>query len=133
MENYLQKKHAEHYMGTDDEMPDAFDAWMLDLDVAEWIELSNDYCIKGTGTTETTLEEILDKFMIKWCGENAKHLIDSDDNDGERLRAKIKSFVALAVQQERERIIEIVKTGKDPFMFPDTEIRFIKAINQEEV
>jgi len=46
---------------------------------------------------------------------------------------EILNLIALAVQQERERIIEIVKTGKDPFMFPDTEIRFIKAINQEEV
>jgi len=43
MEHYLQEKHAEEYMGTDDDMPEAFDAWMLDLDVDEWIKLSDDY------------------------------------------------------------------------------------------
>jgi len=43
MEKYLQEKHAEHYMGTDDNMPDAFDAWMLALDVDEWIKYADAY------------------------------------------------------------------------------------------
>jgi len=43
MEHYLQEKHAEEYMGLDDGMPEAFDAWMLNLDVDEWIEYADKY------------------------------------------------------------------------------------------
>ena len=45
MEHYLQEKHAEEYMGTDDDMPDAFKAWMLDLDIDEWIKHADNYGI----------------------------------------------------------------------------------------
>lgn len=27
-ENYLQEKHAKGYMGTDDNMPDAYESWL---------------------------------------------------------------------------------------------------------
>ncbi len=47
MENYLQEKHAENYMGLDDDMPDAFDAWMLDLEVDEWIEYADEYAVQS--------------------------------------------------------------------------------------
>ena len=45
MEHYLQEKHAEEYMGLDDGMPEAFDAWMLDLDIDEWIKYADNYGI----------------------------------------------------------------------------------------
>ena len=31
-------------------------------------------------------EKTVNDFIRKWCGENAAHLLDSDENDGERLR-----------------------------------------------
>ena len=37
----------------------------------------------------STSEELIDEFNVfikKWCGENASHLLDSDDNDGEKFR-----------------------------------------------
>jgi hypothetical protein len=43
MEDFLQNKHAEDYMGTDDDMPDSFDAWLQNLDVDEWIKLADEY------------------------------------------------------------------------------------------
>ena len=43
MEEYLKQEHAENYMGTDDNMTDAFDNWLLQLDVDEWIELSESF------------------------------------------------------------------------------------------
>ena len=33
-----------------------------------------------------------DEFIMKWCGSNKGHLIDSDDNDGEVFRDKIRQF-----------------------------------------
>lgn len=43
MEQFLQEKHAEDYMGTDDNMPDAFDAWLVNLDVDEWLRYADEY------------------------------------------------------------------------------------------
>lgn len=33
--DYLKEIHAAEYMGTDDDMPDAFDAWVDDLGTSE--------------------------------------------------------------------------------------------------
>ena len=35
---YLELKHSEHYMGTDDDMPDRFEAWVIDLDFDELVK-----------------------------------------------------------------------------------------------
>lgn len=42
-ENYLKNKHAEEYMGTDDDMPDAFDSWLGDLNVDEFLDYGTAY------------------------------------------------------------------------------------------
>lgn len=34
-EEKLQEIHAEDYIGTDDDMPDAFEAWLMDLSLSE--------------------------------------------------------------------------------------------------
>lgn len=36
-EDYLKDFHAEEYLGTDDDMPDAFDDWMNGLGSDEWL------------------------------------------------------------------------------------------------
>ena len=33
----LKERHAKNYHGTDDDMPDAFDSWLVELDADEWI------------------------------------------------------------------------------------------------
>ena len=43
MEKYLQELHAEEYMGTDDDMPEAFDTWLVELQVEDWIENADRY------------------------------------------------------------------------------------------
>lgn len=40
-ENYLRDVHAENYMGTDDNMSDAFEAWLGRLEVGDLIEYAN--------------------------------------------------------------------------------------------
>ena len=42
-EDFLKGRHSEDYHGTDDDMPDAFEGWLRDLDVDGWIELGNSY------------------------------------------------------------------------------------------
>lgn len=36
---FLQNRHARDYHGTDDDMPDAFDTWLTDLQADDWITL----------------------------------------------------------------------------------------------
>lgn len=43
-EDYLRDQYAEHYIGTDDDMPDAFDKWLTDeLQVDELIEFAESW------------------------------------------------------------------------------------------
>lgn len=42
-ENYLKEVHAKEYMGTDDDMPDAFDNWLGDLAADEFINYADEY------------------------------------------------------------------------------------------
>lgn len=41
-EDFLKDKHAENYIGTDDDMPDAFEHWLSNLDVDELIEFADE-------------------------------------------------------------------------------------------
>jgi hypothetical protein len=40
---FLQEKHADGYMGTDDNMPDAFEAWLEDIQLDGVIEYGDEY------------------------------------------------------------------------------------------
>lgn len=42
-EDFLKEKHAEDYHGTDDDMPDAFEAWVTDMQVDDLIGLGNQF------------------------------------------------------------------------------------------
>ena len=42
-EQYLRELHAKDYTGTDDDMPDAFEDWLGELDVADAIRLAENY------------------------------------------------------------------------------------------
>ena len=42
-EDYLKNIHSEGYMGTDDDMPDAFEKWLEQFDVANILELVAKY------------------------------------------------------------------------------------------
>lgn len=42
-EDYLKEIHAKEYMGTDDDMPDAFDDWLGDLSVDDMLEYGTFY------------------------------------------------------------------------------------------
>lgn len=42
-EDFLKEKHAEDYTGTDDDMPDAFDAWLGNLDGDDYMTFAQEY------------------------------------------------------------------------------------------
>ena len=42
-EDFLKDRHANDYCGLDDDMPDAFDSWVGELDVQEVIDLAELY------------------------------------------------------------------------------------------
>ena len=41
-EDFLKDKHAEQYHGLDDDMPDAFEHWLSNLDVDELIKFADE-------------------------------------------------------------------------------------------
>jgi len=45
---------------------------------------------------EEQLIEDFNEFIKKWCGNYYPHLIDSDDNDGEEFRDKIRATIRTA-------------------------------------
>ncbi len=54
-----------------------------------------------TTPESTPWEEEFKAFIIKWCGESAPHLLDSDENDAERFRDSIRTL--LTTQREEIR------------------------------
>jgi hypothetical protein len=40
---FLQERHAESYHGTDDNMPDAFESWLGDLQIDNWVILGDEF------------------------------------------------------------------------------------------
>jgi hypothetical protein len=64
-EDYLINVHAKQYVGTDDNMPDAFDDWLSNLDCQEIIEYTqewNDACRLASIVSEVEIEKIVDKY-----------------------------------------------------------------------
>lgn len=65
-----------------------------------------------------TTDELIDEFIEKWCGDNAPHLLDSDENDGETLREAIRDKVSHAAANQLNDFVnstgnalQIAKTG----------------------
>lgn len=46
-EEYLQLEHAEEYMGTDDDMPDAFSEWVTDLSMEDIFDYAESWKLLG--------------------------------------------------------------------------------------
>ena len=73
---------------------------------------------------EFNLIDEFNKFIKKWCGNSYPHLIDTDENDGERFRSLLRE----ALQKERERIIKEIKEEFNGLDNVSRVIDFIKRI-----
>ena len=52
-EEYLKEVHAKDYMGTDDDMPDAFDEWIIDQRPDDMIQYAQEW---GNGIEKRLVE-----------------------------------------------------------------------------
>ena len=57
------------------------------------------------------IEEVINAFIKKWCGENIAHLLDNDENDGEKLRTTLTTYIKKARIDELETIYKKIDTG----------------------
>lgn len=57
-----------------------------------------------------TFEEEFNKFIKKWCGNSFAHLIDNDENDGERLREFVRNnMINISEEQLKDAIHKVGK------------------------
>lgn len=42
-DDYLEHKFMMGFVGTKDQLPEAYEEWLEDLDVQEWIDMGNSY------------------------------------------------------------------------------------------
>ena len=78
-----------------------------------------------------TYERLAPKFGYE-TREDTK-VFDPESKNGKLMIAVCLEVINKELELQREEIIQIVKTAKDPFMFPNTEKRFIKTIKQQWV
>lgn len=84
-EEFLREKHAEDYHGFDDEMPDAFETWLGELDGNDFIEYGNEAML---GAAAKVLGSIKSVSKAKASRENGKlggrpkKVLSPDSKDG---------------------------------------------------
>jgi cell division protein YceG involved in septum cleavage len=54
--------------------------------------------------TEQDFDDLINDFIKKWIPEHYPHLVDTDENDGEKLRQDIKEKVQSAKRLLKERL-----------------------------
>jgi len=54
-ESYLQYIHSKEYTGIKDDMPDAFDAWLDELDADEFIKYGDEFAEEKVGLNANSL------------------------------------------------------------------------------
>jgi hypothetical protein len=68
-EEYLQEKHMENYHGTDDDSPDAYEAWITDMQVDDLIQYGQEFgLLQFKRGMEGSVKEV------------KNHLLESFDN-----------------------------------------------------
>ena len=65
-EDYLREIHALGYMGSDDDMPDAFNQWLEDLEPADWLGYGQTYGISRALRAMDRAKEILHEIYKKY-------------------------------------------------------------------
>jgi len=82
MEQYLQQKHSENYTGTDDDMPDAFESWLGNMQVDDLIkyadELTQQALAEERARVRGSVNKTLDRYVVKkepLCEQNSLILL----------------------------------------------------------
>jgi hypothetical protein len=83
-EDFLQDKHGRDYIGTDDDMPDAYDSWIENLDSDDWMRLGQQY---GLSIKKAIAYCIKCGYEVKECDRNESGLcIDCFDGVNDETR-----------------------------------------------
>lgn len=70
-EDFLQSTHGRDYVGTDDMMPDAYDEWLQNLELDDWIRLGQQY---GASIKKSLKHCAECGYEIKECDRNGSGL-----------------------------------------------------------
>ena len=73
-EEYLIDRHAEQYQGLDDEMPEDFERWVVELSVDELIEYADKCIVERHMTAQAKIAELeaeVKKLQGQWEGTTA--------------------------------------------------------------
>ena len=74
-ESYLQEKHAEQYMGLDDEMPDNYSNWLCELCADEWITYGQSYGYQKGLRLLGELQKNMERNSPEHCETGMDHCI----------------------------------------------------------
>ena len=77
-EDFLEEKHAEQYQGLDDDMLDAYNDWLENIDIQEVIEFTDDY-IK---TQEEQIRKEEREMVINYLEESKLETFSDDYKTG---------------------------------------------------
>jgi hypothetical protein len=79
---------------------------------------------KETREILTNADIAINSFIKKWCGDNAPHLLDSDDNDGERLRKTVDRLIAEKVAEGELKALNFARQAST------SDVDIINRINE---
>lgn len=94
-EDYLQDIHAQDYHGMDDDMPDAFDGWLVDLQVDDVIQYAEAYALESR---EVELKSIINDAQN---GTGVRRLVTNRLN---KIRALKEASAPETFKEKYERI-----------------------------
>lgn len=75
-EEFMQWEHAHDYSGTDDDMPDAFDNWLCELDGEEYMEYAQEYGEYIKSTVRDTITKEIQTWARESIGWKAVQSVD---------------------------------------------------------
>ncbi len=76
------------------------------------------------------MEKEFNIFIKKWCGNDYPHLIDSDENDGERFREKLRNLISK--QKVKAILINRVNPKVEPWRSLLEELGLCNCVGEKE-
>lgn len=82
--------------------------------------------------TNTDVDGLVNEFIKKWCGEWSAHLIDNDENDGQRLRVRLSLLIDKAYLRGAKDMAKAVKIDNEVFFQKgeSAQLTWTKAIRE---
>lgn len=92
---------------------------------------------------ELKIDQLVNDFIKKWLPNYYPHLVDTDENDGERLRNSLKSILSQEITKSKRETIEQVKdileemvpryTERDILLISGTKEKMLARLNNNKL